>query len=233
MKKTQKTLVTNPILSNEFCARGQVDLIDMRTNPDGEYNWILNYQDHFTKWLVLRPLKRRCAEEVSNVLTSIFYMLGAPNILQSDNGKEFDNNLLLFTLNQLCPSTKIIHGKPRYPQSQGSVESANKRIENILSSLLDKSQQSNWVSELERVAYMKNTTIHSGCKKSPYKILYNRDPPKGLRDLNIPEELHHTINRTEDLKAFNPDFDIECDDQFEFNLKTDTIMKNQESIETE
>ena len=140
---------------------------------------------------------------------------------------------MLFTLNQLCPSTKINHGKPRYPQSQGSVESANKRIENILSSLFDKSQQSNLVSELERVAYMKNTTIHSGCKKSPYKTLYNRDPPKGLRDLNIPEELHHTINRTEDLKAFNPDFDIECDDQFEFNLKTDTIMKNQESIETE
>ena len=79
MKKTQKTLVTNPILSNEFGARGQVDLIYMRTNPDGEYNWILNYQDHFTKWLVLRPLKKRCAEEVSNVLTSIFYMLGAPN----------------------------------------------------------------------------------------------------------------------------------------------------------
>ena len=155
MKKSQKTLVTNPILPNEFGARGQVDLIDMRTNPDGEYNWILNYQDHFTKWLVLRPLKRKCAEEVSNVLTSIFYMMGAPNILQSDNGKEFDNNLLLFTLNQLCPSTKIIHGKPRYPQSQGSIESANKRIENILSCLLDKFQQSNWVSELERVAYMK------------------------------------------------------------------------------
>ena len=45
MKKSQKSLVTNPILSNEFGARGQVDLIDMRTNPNGEYNWILNYQD--------------------------------------------------------------------------------------------------------------------------------------------------------------------------------------------
>ena len=80
---------------------------------------------------------------------------------------------------------------------------------------------------------MKNITIHSGCKKSPYKILYNRDPPKELRDLNIPEELHHTINRSENLKAFIPDFNIESDNQFEFNLKTDTIMKNQESIETE
>ena len=39
MKKSQKTLVTNPILSNEVGARGQADLIliDMRTNPDGEF----------------------------------------------------------------------------------------------------------------------------------------------------------------------------------------------------
>ena len=107
---------------------------------------------------MLRPLKRKCAVEVASTLVSVFYTLGAPCILQSDNGKEFDNNLLLVTLNQLWPSTKIIHGKPRHPQSQGSVESANKRVENILTSLLDKFQHSNWVSELEKVAYMKNTT---------------------------------------------------------------------------
>ena len=39
MKKTQKTLVTNPILSNEFGARSQADLIDIRTNPDRVCNW--------------------------------------------------------------------------------------------------------------------------------------------------------------------------------------------------
>ena len=54
-------------------------------------------------------------KEVTNIQTCIFYMLGAPNILQNDNRKEFDNNLLLDALNQLWPSTKIIHGKPRYP----------------------------------------------------------------------------------------------------------------------
>ena len=39
---------------------------------------------------MLRPLKKKCALEVCNALTSIFYMLGAPNILQCDKGKEFD-----------------------------------------------------------------------------------------------------------------------------------------------
>ena len=93
-KQTQKSLVTNPILSENFSNRGQVDLIDMRANADGEYKWILNYQDHFTKWVVLRPLKKKCAIEVSNTLINIFYTLGAPNILQSDNGREFDKQVI-------------------------------------------------------------------------------------------------------------------------------------------
>ena len=86
---------------------------------------------------MLRPLKRKCAVEVASTLVNVFYTLGAPCILQSDNGKEFDNKLLLVILNELWPSTKIIHCKPRHPQSQGSVESANKRVDNILTSLLD------------------------------------------------------------------------------------------------
>ena len=155
IEKISKSLVTNPILSNEFGARGQVDLIDMITNPDVEYNWILDYQDHFTKWVVLRPLKRKFAVDIADTLISIFYTLGAPCFRQSDSGKEFDNNLLFVTLNQLWPSTKIIHGKPRHPQSQDSVESANKRVENILTSLLAKLQHSNWVRELEKIAYIK------------------------------------------------------------------------------
>ena len=105
-KKGQKSLVANPILSTSFGSRGQVDLIDMLTVPDIGFKWILNYQDHFTKWVVLKPLKQKCAEEVASNLVTIFYLLGAPNILQSDNGKEFDNRLLLETLNALWPSTK-------------------------------------------------------------------------------------------------------------------------------
>ena len=100
----------------------------------------------------------------------IFYTLGAPNILQSDNGKEFDNKLLLSSLNKLWPCSKIIHGKPRYPQSQGSVESANKRTESILTSVLVKEQKTQWAEELDKVAYMKNTSLHSACKKKVVRI---------------------------------------------------------------
>ena len=115
------------------------------------------------------------------------------------------------SLNKLWPCSKIIHGKPRYPQSQGSVESANKRTESILTSVLVKEQKTQWAEELDKVAYMKNTSLHSACKSSPYKILYGRDPPKGLRDFEIPEALHHTIDTVEELKLVNPELDLECE----------------------
>ena len=158
-RNNQKSLVTNPILSSSFASRGQVDLIDMRTVPDGEFKWILNYQDHFTKWVVLKGLKEKNAREVVINLVTIFYTLGAPNILQSANGKELDDKLLLEPLNALWPSTKRIHGKPRKPQSQGSVKNVNNRVQNILQCILEREGHTHWAKVLDKVAYMKNTSL--------------------------------------------------------------------------
>ena len=43
--------------------RGQVDLIKMKSAPDGGYVQILKHQDHFTKFHVLRPMKSKKASE--------------------------------------------------------------------------------------------------------------------------------------------------------------------------
>ena len=58
------------------------------------YRWLLVYQDHFTKFIRLRPLKNKCAKEVADVLEDLFCELGISHILQSDNGREFKNNIL-------------------------------------------------------------------------------------------------------------------------------------------
>jgi hypothetical protein len=48
-----------PILTHGFGARGQVDLIDMQSCPDGEYKWLLVYVDHGIKWCDVRALKSK------------------------------------------------------------------------------------------------------------------------------------------------------------------------------
>ena len=87
--KNSMKLVVHPLSSNDFNARDQVDLIDMQSCPEGPYKFILNYQDHFTKFCVLRPLKTKTATEVAYHLLDIFTTFDAPAILQSDNGHEF------------------------------------------------------------------------------------------------------------------------------------------------
>jgi len=72
-KKTPKQeLVVHPILSHYMNSRRQVVLIDMQSEPDGYYRFIMNYQDHLTKFTILRPLKNKTAEEVAYQLMDIF-----------------------------------------------------------------------------------------------------------------------------------------------------------------
>lgn len=77
-----KGVVIKPIISDGFNARGQVDLIDFQSCPDGEYKFLMNYQDHATKFVQLRPLKSKRADDVAQELYKIFHIFGAPYILQ-------------------------------------------------------------------------------------------------------------------------------------------------------
>ena len=54
-----------PILSHHMNYRCQVDLIHMQSKPDGYYRFIMNYQDHLTKFTILRPLKSITAEKAA------------------------------------------------------------------------------------------------------------------------------------------------------------------------
>ena len=76
-----------PIITDEVNKRCQIDIIDLQAEPDGPYKYILNYQDHHTKFVILKPLKTKCAEEVGENLIDIFTLLGSPLIIQSDNGR--------------------------------------------------------------------------------------------------------------------------------------------------
>jgi 5-hydroxyisourate hydrolase-like protein (transthyretin family) len=75
-------LVVRPITSTDFNCRCQVDLVDCQSCPDGEYKWIMHYQDHLTKFNILHPLTSKRAAEVAYHLTDIFLLIGAPHILQ-------------------------------------------------------------------------------------------------------------------------------------------------------
>ena len=91
VQKPRKTVTAGhkPILTKGFGARGQVDLIDFQSCPDGSFKYLLNYQDHGIKLYDNRALTSKRTEAIAFALLDIFTLIGAPAILQTDNGREF------------------------------------------------------------------------------------------------------------------------------------------------
>lgn len=83
-----------PITAKDFNDRAQIDLVDFQSLPDGDFKFILYYQDFLTKYHLLRALPCKTAVNVAKHLFQIFIDFGAPSILQSDNEREFTANII-------------------------------------------------------------------------------------------------------------------------------------------
>lgn len=77
-------VVIKPIISDDFNMRGQVDLIDFQSCPDGDYKFLMNYQDHFSKFLHLRPLKSKHAVNVAGTVLLYIYQFFQGSFLKKD-----------------------------------------------------------------------------------------------------------------------------------------------------
>ena len=71
-----KGVVVKPIRSNTLGSRAQVDLVDMQSLSSNSFNWIMVYQDHLTKFCILRALTSKRAAEVAYQLMDVFLLMG-------------------------------------------------------------------------------------------------------------------------------------------------------------
>lgn len=97
-------------------------------------------------------------KKIPEELSMIFLTWGAPSILQSDNGREFVA-AIIDALVAIWPSCKIVHGRPRHPQSQGSVERANADVENMLRAWMVDHKSTNWSKGCFEVQVIKISMI--------------------------------------------------------------------------
>lgn len=163
--------VLEPIDSNYTLERVQIDLIDMRHEPDGQYKWLLHIPDHFSKFTSLYVLKsKRCVDVASNIAQWIG-CFGPPRILQCDNGKEFKGVLIILLKRH---GIKLINGQPRNRQTQGLVEQANRTFKTKLWAWKLNNKSTAWVEALPEIALAMNVQTHSATGKTRYEIMFNR-----------------------------------------------------------
>nr|XP_012597542.1 SCAN domain-containing protein 3 isoform X2 [Microcebus murinus] len=217
--KLKKVLTSKPI--KEVNSRCQVDLIDMQLNPDGEYKFIMHYQDLHTKLSFLRSLKSKRPKEVAHALLDIFTIIGAPSVLQSDNGREFSSQIVS-ELSNIWPELKIVHGKPRTCQSQSSTEQTNEDIKKRIFSWMQTNNSSHWAEFLWLIQMTQNQPYHRGMQQTPCESTFSSEAKLGLSHSELTEELVASLHSENELDQVDKELENSLRTQYEENIETGT-----------
>jgi len=183
-----------PIISHRILERVQIDLIDMRHEPDGQFKWILHFIDHFSKFSCLAALKSKRAVEVADAIAIWVGQFEPPAILQCDNGREFKGVLLILLKRY---GVKVINGRPRTPSTQGLVEQANGTVKTRLRAWKEDTGNKAWAGALPDIALKMNRAVHGSTGKSPYEIMFGRKP-RWNQHLSPQERQEATIENVSD-----------------------------------
>ena len=151
-------------------------------------------------------MKTKHAEVIAENLVNIFCHFGAPLLLHSDNGREFVNQVI-HALLKLWPDCRMINGKARHSQSQGSVERCNRDIENMLACWQVDNNTTNWAYGLQFVQYAKNARHHTGIGRSPFMAQLGYEAQLGVQTLNLDKDILEDVTSEEDLNTVLPDAD--------------------------
>ena len=176
------------IRTSSYRDRFQIDLISYKEQacydfPDDIelrilYKYILAMRDHFSRFIILRPLQSKSAKLIARELASMFSIIGFPLLLQTDNGSEFIAEEVIQELNMITPYAHTVRGRVRTPRDQGSVERGNRMIKELIDKTVpamkeDGLANANWVNALPRVMTACNAGRNKGADEaSPYEILF-------------------------------------------------------------
>lgn len=170
-----------------------IDLVGPLPETQDGNKFILVCVDHLTRYTAATALKTKSAKEVALALVAVFCEQGFPQILLSDNGKEFDNSLI----KELAVIMNFSHRKicAYHPSSQGLVERKNGTLLIALRQLYHERPQ-DWDSCLRWAVLAVNSAYCSSIGDSPYFTLKHRDPDIPFHLCSTPQTSSKTPQQT-------------------------------------
>jgi len=159
-----------PIFSSLPMDHISFDLFQLPTTPEG-YNFVLVIVDICTRFCFLKPLKTKESAAVSRKLWKLFCLVGFPRILQSDNGREFVNQIMTHMVQSFQMDHRCI--TPYHPRANGTSERFVRIIkESIMKQL--KGATTQWLKLIPFTQYATNIKISTLHSSSPFSIFFGR-----------------------------------------------------------
>lgn len=143
---------------------------------------ILVFIDYLTRYVEIVPTRNREASTVAEAFKSrIITRHSCPQVLLSDNAAEFTSDILTklcdFYEIQKCQITAY------KPSSNGAVERTNRKIKDVLKTLVTPSTE-DWDLTLEDIQFTLNNTVNESIGETPHFLLYGyqKRMPNSLLD---------------------------------------------------
>ena len=140
--------------------------------------YLLVIQDYFTKWAEAIPLPNQTAELITKEIVKLFSTFGIPDILHSDQGRNFESSLLRQTLEAFGVSKS--RTTAYHPQGDGMVECLNRSLLQMLRAFVE--QQEEWEKFLPLVLHTYRTAPHSSTGISPFMLMFGCEPKPAVME---------------------------------------------------
>ena len=185
-----------------------LDLKDYGPENNRVYRYVLATIDNFSKYGWTIPLKNKNAQTIKDSFENILLSSKRkPNLIESDRGKEFYNNIFQDFLNK--NNIKLYSRNSSY----GVIfaERFNRTIRDLLKRPVFEKGDGNWIDVLQTITNQYNNKVHSSTKLTPiqaslkknecyvYKNLLNKrkkiKPKFQINDLVRPADLKRTFSK--------------------------------------
>ena len=165
-----KPVPLQPIVATRPWEMVGVDILKVPMSTKGN-QYLLVAQDYYSKWPFAKPMQDQKAERIVQILKDeVFTVVGPPQKLHSDQGRNFESRLL----KDLCEAFGVqkSHTTPYHPMGDGLVERMNRSLLSLLRTYVERESQ--WE---ELYLYVYRTTKHSSTGFSPFEVLFGLNPP--------------------------------------------------------
>ena len=135
-------------------------------------HYILTAMDHATGWVDAYPVPQKTQKLVEAcILNEFIPRYGAPEMIITDQGLEFQGKVLADSLERL----KISHKRatPYHPEANGRLERAHRTLKNVLRKLVN-NRSTQWEEQLGAALWAHRVTRGSN-GFTPFQLQYGRD----------------------------------------------------------
>ena len=163
-KKNYATNKTSVYYIDNIWSLDILDLKDYGLENNRGYRYVLVTIDNFNKYGWTTPLRNKNAQTIKDSFENILISSKRkPNLIESDRGKEFFNNIFQDFLNK--NNIKLYSRNTSY----GAVfaERFNRTIRDLLKKPVFERGDANWIDVLPTITKQYNNKVHSSTKLSP------------------------------------------------------------------